>query len=130
MNDGCRKYKTSRENLRTTDPSMLRSFVEKLISGTTFRFVTFEQDDYRDASVTFLFYKKAPESVLMEVQSISDISGAVREIIRLNTRIDWDAVHFHFKPEKTPNNYCTIEIVFLRFSMVVNMEGVLIANTH
>lgn len=128
MNDGCRKYKNSREYLRTTDPSFLRSFIEKLTQGTTFRFVTFEQDDFRAEAVTFLFYELPPERILMQIKHASDTSRAVREIIRLNTRIEWDAVHFHFKPENKMDNYFTIEIVFLKSSMVVNGEGLLALN--
>ena len=107
MHIHCRKYKASCKSIHETEPSFLRSFFDKLMPDTRFRFITFEKDDYRKSCLTFLFCSEIPEKVMVNVDYPVDVAPAIREIVRLNTRIQWDRVQF-FYPTAEPAGNITI----------------------
>lgn len=121
----CRKYKTSRQHVHECEPAYLAAFLEKQMPGAQFRFITFEKDDYKRASLTFLLCHSMPEKVTIAVESGIDLEAAIRQIIVLNPSVRWDNVNFIYpSPKDSQTGNTTVELMFNDLSMVINSDGI------
>ena len=88
----CRKYKTSRRSIHETEPAFLLFLFGKLMPEAKFRFITFDRDNYTKSCLTFLLFNVVPEKVSVSIENNYNIIPAMREIARMNSHIDWNAV--------------------------------------
>jgi len=131
MNETCIKYKASRKSLKETEPSFLRSLFDKLVPGGNFRFITFEQDDYRQACLTFLFSVTIPTQVMIMVSCRLDIKPAIREVIRLNSAIAWNKVCISYPAaENGADGPVSISLLIRGPSLEIDNSGRLIVHPN
>ncbi|MDP9041902.1 MAG: hypothetical protein M3N30_07960 [Bacteroidota bacterium] len=127
MSPNCRKYKTSRQQIREIEPAYLASFLDKLMPDAQFRFITFEKDDYKKANLTFLLCKLIPEKVMVSVEHASDLRPAIHQIMAMNPRVKWNSMQFSYPAaNNTGGGKTAIELRFTEIAMIVNAAGTLV----
>ena len=92
-----------------------------------FRFVTFEQEDYRLGSVTCKLYNYSPDSVFFSVESPLAIEPAIDKLIELNPDVKWFWANINFfDQDESGHAMLTVELRLSQIPMRVSASGHLI----
>ena len=127
MSNMCQKFKASRECLLDMQPAQLESFFRKIVPDEQFRFITFQANDYRKQTLTFLLFNYVPETVFVTVENAADLESAIDELIVLNPGVEWNCKGIqYFDRDDTAGNRITVELLLDYIPMRVNKEGILI----
>ena len=128
MINECQKFKTSRNYLLEIDSAYLDAFFRRLVPDEAFRFITFQQTDFRLDNLTFILYSYVPESVYVTVERATDFEAAFEELAMLNPGVYWEYGTINCFDFLVNGTTCmTAELKLTAIPMRVNKQGVLIA---
>ena len=127
MVNECQKFKTSRTGLHDITPGCLDAFFRRIAPDEQFRFITFQDNDYRMGNLTILLFNYIPESVFVTVETPFDIEDALDELAAINPGVCWDDGTLNYFDTVYMDPCCiTIELKLTSVPMRIGSNGVLI----
>ena len=127
MVNECQKFKTSRTGLYEIKPGCLNAFFRRIAPDEQFRFITFQDNDYRLGNLTILLFNYVPDSVFVTVETPLDIEDALDELATFNAGVCWDYGTLNLFDSVYRDHCCiTVELRLTSVPMRVGGNGLLI----
>jgi len=127
MVNECQKFKTSRTGLYEFKPGCLNTFFRRIAPDEQFRFITFQDNDYRLGNLTILLFNYVPDTVFVTVETPLDIEDALDELATFNTGVCWDYGTLNYFDSVYKDRCCiTVELRLTSVPMRVGGNGLLI----